>query len=74
MVVMAPQLRAMPRSAQAWTMRSASSRVWHMGFSVKMPLAPDSAALVVRKARPLVLVATATISSFSFAIISTPSV
>ena len=74
MVVIEPQLRGTPAAAQALTMRSASSRVWAIGFSVKIPLAPHSTARQVRSARCLTLVAMATMSGRSARSISPASV
>ena len=73
-VVTDPQLSGTPASAQVVTMRSASSRVWHMGFSVTMPLAPHSTARHVRSARSLTFVHTATMSGRSVRSISAASV
>ena len=73
-VVVAPPTRGTPALAQALTMSSASFRVKVMGLSTKIPFTPASTALTVRKERPLVLVAMARMSRFSFSYISRASV
>ena len=71
---MAPAHRGTPAAAQAETMRSASSRVWAIGFSTAIARAPHSTARQARSARPRVLVATTTMSSPSARSISAASV
>ena len=73
-VDIAPQLRGTPASAQAPTIRSASSSVFAMGFSVTMPFAPFSTAATVRSARPRMFVATATRSGLTSSSIAIASV
>ena len=74
MVVMQPQLSGTPALRHVSTIRSASARVWAIGFSVKMARAPHSTARQVKSARVAVLVHTATTSGRSARSISSAEV